>query len=239
MTEQPLPSLPPSPPLSLLLKQPAAFYAALKELEPLPWRYAGLVALTGLVSGLAAAATARATVQAQSALNIPGMSAPATYGTLVFSGVFLMVVTWLMLWFLGNLGAGNKARAAEVYGATFLPQLLWSAALLVLGLLVQPHVNVSAPNLHGLDQQHTALALQKYNQAVAAQVAAHPAFKISGYLGYLVYLWQFALAYQGFVQTAAGPRKALLSVAYPAALFVVLGAVFWLLNQAMGQLVAP
>lgn len=239
MTEQPpLPSLPPSPPLSQLLGQPAAFYAALKELEPLPWRYLGLVALTGLVSGLAAASTARATVTAQAALGVAGLNAPMAYGTLVFSGLFLMLVAWLALWFLGNLGAGKQARAAEVYGATFVPQLLWSVALLLLGFLVYPQVSVPAPHLQGLDQQHSMLAVQQYNQAVAAQVAAHPALKISGYLGYLVYLWQFWLAYQGFLQTAPTQRKALLGVAYPAALLVVLSVVMWLLTQAMGQLIS-
>lgn len=227
---------PPSPRLSELLSRPRAFFEALGRLEPQTWRYVGLVVFTGLVSGIAAALSGRATVEAQSALAGAGMSAPATYGTLVFSGVFLMALTWLTLWFLGNLGAGAKGRAAEVYGATFLPQLLWAAALLVLGLFVHPEVTVAAPQLQGLDPSQTALAVQKYNQAVAAQVAQNPVIKVSNYLGYAVSLYQFWLAYQGFLVLTQDKRKALQGVAYPAALLAVLLLSLWLLNEAVGKM---
>lgn len=233
-----IPSLPePGPPLAQLLSRPSQFFAALSRLSPQPWRYLGLVALAGLTSGLAAAVAARSTVQAQAALHLPGLSAPMTYGTLVFSGLFLEVVAWLLLWFLGNLGAGSRGRAAEVWGATFGVQVLWSLLLVLLGLVVQPDITVAAPHLQGLDAQHSALAVQKYNQAVAAQVAAHPAYKLTNIAGYAVYLWQLALAYLGFKATTQHAGKSMQGVAYPAALFVVLGLALWLLNQAVGKMV--
>ncbi len=225
-----------TPPLAQLLRQPKAFYAALTALSAQPWRYVGLVLLTGLVSGIGAALLGRTTVQAQSSLQVPGLSAPMTYATLIFSGVFLMLVSWLLLWFLGNLGAGSKGRAAEVYGATFTVQLIWSLVMLIVGLVVHPTITVHAPNLQGLDAQHSALAVQRFNQAVAAQVADQPLIKVSNILGYAVYLWQLALAYLGFQATTADKRKAQLGVVYPAATFVILLLALWLLNQAAGQL---
>lgn len=230
-------ALPPTPPLRRLISRPGEFFAALSALPPNPWRYTWLVLLAGLASGLAAATTARATVAAQAALKMPGLSAPATYGTLVFSGVFLVAISWLLLWFLGNLGAGKAGRAAEVYGASFSPQLLWSLLLALLGLCIFPQVQAEPPHLSGLNAQQTALALQRYSQDVAAQVAAHPALRLSRFIGYGVYLWQLALAYLGLRQLS-GPRQALAGVLYPAALFATLQVVLVLLSGAASQLLA-
>ena len=129
-----------APGLAELLTRPTAFFQALGTLPPRPTRYLWLVALTSLISGISATLLARHALSAQSNLLSGAAGGVAIsplfgYGAAIFSGVFITALLWLLLWGLGTLGAGKEGRAAEVYGATFLPSLLWAIILLPLAAL--------------------------------------------------------------------------------------------------------
>ena len=123
----PLPQVdePPAPWPTELLTGPRLFARALAPTTPVLWRYLGVVVLSSVLSGVAYALVVRhATMWAATTAGTP---VPSILNALidVLGGTFLGVLTAVLMWGLGTLGAGRAARPAEVYGASFalLPPL--------------------------------------------------------------------------------------------------------------------
>ncbi|GGJ73822.1 hypothetical protein [Deinococcus aquiradiocola] len=218
-----------------LIRRPHAFYEALKTLPPVPWRYAWLPALAGLASGVSGALLSRAVLDSQ-AVTRSALPVAFLWGVTIFSSVFLSMLTWLVLWGMGHLGAGKDARSGEVYGTSFLAPLLWSVVLAVLALLVPPQVNVAAPNLTGLTGQAFLTAVQKYTGAVMAQYSQSPVVKFSSVMGYAIYLVQFWLAFIGLQVMTGDRRLAWRGVLYPGVLFLALGVAAILVSSVAATL---
>jgi hypothetical protein len=244
-------ALPPTPPLLTLLRQPVAFYAALQALPPQPWRYLWLALLGGLLSGAASTLLSRPLIQAQTALSGVAALPPAlNYGTGLLSGLFSAALVWLLLSWLGGLGARARgadvldappARPAEVYGATLLLPLLWGLVSLLLAALFTPQLQLSAP-LPRLpsDAGHAAQQLTLARQALALsrQYTALPVVRLVTWGGYLVLAGQLALAYLGLQTMTASRDRARRGVLVPLAVLLVLGLILWLANLGLGQLTA-
>ena len=135
----PLPILnePAAPLPTLLLTGPRVFAAALAPTTPRAWRYGAVVVLSSVLSGLAYTLVVRhATVHAATVAGTPVPGLPALLVD-VLGGMFLGLLTAVLMWGLGFLGAGRAARSAEVYGASFalLPPL-W--LLVILWTLLTP-----------------------------------------------------------------------------------------------------
>lgn len=229
-----------SPALSLadLITRPRAFFEALGRLPATPVRYLWLVAVTSLVSGVSTTLLARHTINAQSGAlsGVAGGAAISplfSYGAAIFASIFITVLLWLVLWGLGSLGAGKEGRAAEVYGATFLPALIWAIILLPVAALFAPEVSVAAPNLTGLSGAALSKGLQTYTQAVQAAFGSMAISKVSTYASYAIYLWQFALAFTGFRTLTGNPTKAWRGVLFPLALLAVLLVAGYLASKAV------
>lgn len=123
----PLPPVdePPAPLPTVLLTGPRVFARDLSPTTPRAWRYVGVIVVSSALSGLAYALVVRhATTWAAMTAGAP---VPGVLNALVdvLGGTFLGLLTALLMWGLGVLGAGRAARPAEVYGATFalLPPL--------------------------------------------------------------------------------------------------------------------
>lgn len=244
-----------------LIRRPHAFYAALKELPAVPWRYIWLPALAGLAGGVSGALLSRRTLESQ-ALSLPGMSAATLFSVTILGSVLLSMLTWLVLWGMGQLGAGRAGRSGEVYGTSFLAPLLWSVVLAVLALILPPQVDVVAPKLAGLSGPDLLTTVQRYSQEVTAQYALSPVVRLSSVMNYAIYIVQFWLAFIGFRvmlggAQGAGPQAgdamtgntqstdaqstaqrgpsalAWKGVLFPAALFVLLGIVALLATSAI------
>ena len=227
-----------APGLAELLTRPAAFFQALSALPPQPTRYLWLVGLVGAVSGISATLLARHAIAAQSAVLSGGaaISPLYAYGSAVFASLFVTVLLWLLLWGLGTLGAGQASRAAEVYGATFLPALIWAIILLPLSALLAPPITLAAPDLAGLSGLALQKTVQHYNLAVQAEVSGSVVGRVSTVVGYAVYLWQFGLALIGFRVLTGNQGKAWRGVLYPLSLLLVLLLAGYLASQAVGSL---
>ena len=242
MTKLPPPPVqPPTPPLADLLIRPTAFFEQLRALPPSAGRYLWLVALASVVSGVSTTILARHVLGAQSSVlsGAAGGSAISplfNYGTAAFASVFVTVLLWLALWGLGALGAGPAGRAAEVYGAAFLPTLIWAVVLLPVAFFFAPQVAVAAPNLSGLSGAALQKAVQTYILQVQAASGGNPVNTVTTWLGYAVYLWQFALAFVGFRVLTGQTGKAWRGVLYPLALLLVLAAAAWLASKSVGSL---
>ncbi|GAA3998692.1 hypothetical protein GCM10022631_06900 [Deinococcus rubellus] len=237
----PTPIAPPAPRPADLLTRPAVFFEALHRLPPSAGRYLWLVALASATSGISTTLLARHVLGAQSSIlsGAAGGSAISplfNYGSAAFASVFVTVLLWLALWGLGALGAGPAGRAAEVYGAAFLPTLIWAAVLLPVALLFAPQVAVAAPDLSGLSGAALQKALQTYILKVQEVSGGNPVNKVTTWLGYAVYLWQFALAFVGFRVLTGNQNKAWRGVLYPLALLLVLAAAAWLASKSVGSL---
>ena len=221
-----------------LIRSPHAYFEALKRLPPANWRLVWLPILAGLLSGLSGVLLSRAVLESQVLMisASSGLQLPSGFlwgSTFVF-GALISFVSWLILWGMGQLGAGKTARSAEVYGASFLAPLLWSVVLSVLALLFAPHITVSTPDVSGLHGTALVSAIQKYTAAVQAQYGQSPLVRFSTFMGYAVYLLQFWLAYIGFrVMVGEDRRLAWRGVLYPATLFLVLGAAALLVAGAV------
>ncbi|MGY2892715.1 hypothetical protein [Deinococcus sp. UYEF24] len=232
-----------------LIRHPHAFYAALKRLPPVSWRYAWLPALAGLVGGISGALLSRRTLESQ-ALSL-GTPVAALFALTILSSVFVSMLVWLVLWGMGHLGAGKEGRSGEVYATSFLAPLLWSVVLAVLALILPPQVNVVAPKLMGLSGPELLTAVQRYSQEVAAQYSLSPVVRLSSVMNYAIYLVQFWLAYIGFRVMTGGPElgtsetagtqttgqagrgRAWRGVLFPGVLFVLLGVVAFLITSAL------
>lgn len=212
----------------------------------MPWRYAWLPALAGLAGGISGALLSRPILDSQ-ALSLSGVPVALLFGVTIFSSVLLSMLTWLVLWGMGQLGAGKEGRSGEVYAASFLAPLLWSVVLVVLALILPPQVNVVAPKLAGLSGPALLAAIQKYSSAVTAQYSLSPVVRFSSVMNYAIYLVQFWLAYIGFrVMTATAQAdaaeqpgqsgRAWRGVLYPGLLFVALGIVALLVTSAVAGL---
>lgn len=218
-----------------LIRRPHAFFEALRALPPVPWRYAWLPALAGLAGGLSGALLSRSILDSQ-ALARSAVPVGFLWGVTIFSSVFLSLLSWLVLWGMGQLGAGKEGRSGEVYGASFLAPLLWSVVLAVLALILPPQVNVAAPNFSGLSGPELVTAIQKYSTAVSAQYALSPVVRFSGVMNYAIYIVQFWLAYIGFRVMTQESRVAWKGVLYPGVLLLVLGAALLLVAGAVAGL---
>ncbi|AZI43224.1 hypothetical protein EHF33_11120 [Deinococcus psychrotolerans] len=230
----------PAPNLADLITQPRAFFEALGRLPAKPSRYLWLVALATLVGGISTTVLARHLLSAQSSALSGGLAISPLfgYGAAAFATTFISVLLWLLLWGLGTLGAGKEGRAAEVYGAVFFPSLIWAILLLPLGALFAPEITVAAPNLTGLSGLELQKALQPYTQALQASFNSLAISKVSTYVGYAIYLWQFILAFIGFRVLTGNQTKAWRGVLFPAALLAVLVLASYLVSKAVTSLVA-
>ena len=223
-----------------LIRHPHAYFEALKHLPPAPWRLAWIPVLAGVIGGVSSVLLSRAILDTQllstsAALGIQLPGSVVYVLTVVFSAV-VSFVTWLILWGMGQIGAGREARSGEVYAASFLAPLLWSVALLVLALLLPPQVSVAAPKLGGLTDDALKTAISTYTNAVLAQYGQSPLVKFSNVMSYAIYVLQFWLAYIGF-QAMTGDRvRAWKGVLYPGVLFLVLGAAALLIVSAAASL---
>lgn len=226
----------PSPPLTDLLSRPRDFFAALRALPPNNTRYLWLVLLNGLVSGLYAALSQKPIQAAMQ--GIPGVPGGG-FGlvTAVIGSVVVILLMWLLLWGLGSLGAGKEGRAAEVFGAAFLPGLIISLILLPIMALFPLHVSVAAPNFAGLEGKELSHAIQTYSQAIQKDIGGQPLSIIGNVLGYLGMAWQFFIAWVGFGVLTGDRQKALRGALIPLVVFVLLGGAFWLVGQAATKLV--
>ena len=101
-----------------LIRHPHAFYAALKRLPPVPWRYAWLPVLAGVIGGISGALLSRRTLESQ-ALSL-GTPVAALFALTILSSVLISMLAWLVLWGMGHLGAGREGRSGEVYATSFL-----------------------------------------------------------------------------------------------------------------------
>ncbi len=236
-----VPSNLPAPRLADLLTRPATFFEQLRALPPNPTRFLGVVALASLVSGLSTTLLARHALAAQSNMlsgagGAANVSPFLSYGAAAFASIFVTVLLWLLLWGLGTLGAGKEGRAAEVYGAAFLPLLVWSMVLLPVAAFFAPQINVAAPQLGNLSGIELQKALQEYAQQVQAASGGSFVTQASTYLGYAVYVWQFALAFTGFRVLTGNRGKAWRGVLYPLALLLALLLASYLASRAVGDL---
>lgn len=191
---------PPTAPLAAeLLSGPAAFFERLRQVPPLPWRYALPPVLAALLGGVVYALLLRPVVGA----TAQGAAAFASYAVNVFGTFFLTVVGAALMAGLGWLGAGREGRAPEVYGATFvlLPPLYLALAVL---LLVLP----------GPDPKLFALG-QELGQVVLGEIMRSGLYRVTVLLLLLAPLAQFALAYRGFLTLTVDRRRALLGTLLP------------------------
>ena len=223
-----------------LIRHPHAYFEALKTLPPAPWRLAWIPVLAGVIGGVSSVLLSRAILDTQllSTSAAFGIQLPGSVVyvlTVVFSAA-LSFVTWLILWGMGQLGAGREARSGEVYAASFLAPLLWSVALLVLALLLPPQVSVAAPKLGGLTGDALKTAISTYTNAVLAQYGQSPLVKFSNVMSYAIYVLQFWLAYIGFQAMTGDRARAWKGVLYPGVLFLVLGAAALLIVSAAASL---
>lgn len=202
-------SVPVPPPPALLptdiLTGPAQFAARLSATEVRPQRFVGVVLLSALLSGVAYAllVAPAANLAAQAVENGPPVL--LTHLTNAFGGLFLGVLTSLVLWGVGHLCARGPGRAAEVYGATFslLPPLY--ALVMVLTLLLPPP---------GLAEQMGGAARQI--ERAALHVTAHTPAALALYaVSLLGTAAQGALAYPAFRALTGEPGRAALASTLP------------------------
>ncbi|MCP2015550.1 hypothetical protein L1280_002718 [Deinococcus sp. HSC-46F16] len=198
---RPTPAPPPTAPLAAeLLSGPAAFFARLRQVPPLPWRYALPPVLAALLGGVVYALLLRPVVGA----TAQGAAAFASYAVNVFGTFFLTVVGAALMAGLGWLGAGREGRAPEVYGATFvlLPPLYLALSVLVL---------LSGTDLGLIRVDGAALSQRELLEAVMQSSLA----RVTVLLLLLAPLAQFALAYRGFLTLTGDRRRALLGTLLP------------------------
>ncbi|WP_104990116.1 YIP1 family protein [Deinococcus sp. NW-56] len=198
---RPTPAPPPTAPLAAeLLSGPAAFFERLRQVPPLPWRYALPPVLAALLAGVVYALLLRPVVGA----TAQGAAAFASYAVNVFGTFFLTVVGAALMAGLGWLGAGREGRAPEVYGATFvlLPPLYLTLSVLVL---------LSGTDLGLIRVDGAALSQRELLEAVMQGGLA----RVTVLLLLLAPLAQFALAYRGFLTLTGDRRRALLGTLLP------------------------
>jgi hypothetical protein len=186
-----------------LIRHPHAYFEALSHLPPAPWRFAWLPALAGLVGGVSQAFLTRPVLEGFS-LAFPMLPSALIWVLTILISVIGSLLLWLVLWGVGQLGAGKGGRSGEVYAVTFLAPLLWAAVLLVLALITPTQIKITTPNFAGLELTARLNAFQSYSVALTTQLAALPLVRFSGVMGYAIYVVQFWLAYIGFrVMTAS------------------------------------
>ena len=94
-----------------------------------------------------------------------------------------------------------------------------------------------APDLSNLSGLELQKAIQQYAQATQAELGSSVISRLSTYLGYAMYLWQFALAFIGFRVLTGRQNKAWRGVLYPLSLLLVLLLAFYLASQAAASLI--
>lgn len=219
------------PQLTDLLTRPRSFFTALQDLPERSGRYLWLVLLTGLLGGLYAALVQK---PVQDALGtLPGLSSGSlSLALAVAGGLFGTLLLWLFLWGLGRLGAGTGSRAAEVFGAGFLPSLLVSLILLPFSALFPLQITTPAPNVSGLQGLELAQAIQRYSLILQREVSGQPLSVIGNVLSYAAIAWQFYLAYVGFGVITSDRGRALRGTLVPLGIGLLLAGVLLLLTRA-------
>lgn len=222
---QPIP--PPAkepPPLPLeLLTAPRTFGQKLMLSETVAWQYWPAFVVTSLLSGLAYALLMRpglnlAAAEALRAAGQPNAPAPTflSHVTNGFGTFFLTVLTFLFMWGLGRLGAGNGqdtrgARVAEIYSASFA--LLAPLYLLTIVLVLFTPAAAWALNpTEVAASKGQLLELQRAALHSAAQTPAALALIVTSLFGTLA---QFGLAYVALRETTAKASQAVLGVLLP------------------------
>jgi hypothetical protein len=221
--------------LTNLLTQPTTFFAALVASPAKSARFLWLVLVSGLVSGVASVLLERSLLVAQQPSAAPQQMIVSQVA-LLLAGILGSLLFWLMLWGLGTLGAGRDSRAAEVYGATFLPSLIWALILLPIGALFAPVVDVPPLDVTGLEGKALAAATVKHSLAVRTAYGSAFVVKLTTWAGYAVFLWQAYLAWIGFKVSTKNTGNAWRGVLVPVAVLGALGVVFYLLGQALTKL---
>ncbi|MFC4427584.1 hypothetical protein [Deinococcus navajonensis] len=205
-----VPPLPPAAPLAAdLLRSPRQFAQRLSTTAPQPWRYLGVVALSGLLSGMAYALLVRPA--ANLAAQVAGGGPPTilTHLSNILGSTFLTALTFAVMWGLGRLGAGRNSRSAEVYGASFvvLPPLL---LLVILWILLTPG---GAFEPRGLPAGAGAALTQQAALRAAAQTPAAWGLLLATGLGLL---GQLGLAFRALGALTGSSSLAWRGVLWPA-----------------------
>lgn len=212
------------PPLPLeLLTAPRGFGQKLSESETQPWQYWPAFVITAVLAGLSYALLMRPglNLAAAEALRAAGQAdAPAptflSHVTNGFGTFFLTVLTFLLMWGLGRLGAGQGkdtrgARVAEIYSASFA--LLTPLYLLTIVLvLFTPQTAWALNPTEVAASKGQLLELQRAALHSAAQTPAALALIITSLLGTLA---QFGLAFFALRETTAKASQAALGVLLP------------------------
>ncbi|MPY65157.1 hypothetical protein F8S09_00405 [Deinococcus sp. SDU3-2] len=193
------PPPPPTAPLAAeLLSGPAAFFERLRQVPPLPWRYALPPVLAALLGGVVYALLLRPVVGA----TAEGAAAFASYAVNVFGTFFLTVVGAALMTGLGHLGAGREGRAPEVYGVSFV--LLPPLYLALTVLLLVSGTDVAVTSADALSQRELLVGAMQGSLA-----------RVTVLLLLLAPLAQFFLAYRGFLTLTGDRRRALLGTLLP------------------------
>ncbi len=130
--------------------------------------------------------------------------------------------------------AGSLARAAEVYGATFLVTLvtlIWFLILLPLAALFPPQIVGVPPLPTGLEGPALADAVRERSAALSAAYNANWLARLSTWGSYAVYALQFALAYLGLPAITGERGRALRGVLAPLLIGAVIAVGFTLLGR--------
>lgn len=177
-----------------LLSGPRIFAQHLQGVAPRWWRYAGVAALSSVLSGVAYAVLVR-----QASVS-PVLD--------VLGGTFLGALSFVLMWGLGHLGAGREGRAAEVYGATFalLPPL-W--LLVIVWTLLTP---AAAWAPQGAGAGASADDLSRAALRAAGGTQAGFLLMLVALLGTLA---QFGLALPALLTLTGQPGRALLGILLP------------------------
>lgn len=197
MARRPAPPPPaaPAPLPTTLLTGPRVFGRELQATEPRWWRYAGVVVLSSVLSGVAYTLLVR----------FVSTSGPLTPLVNVLGGTFLGLLSFVLMWGLGRLGAGKAGRAAEVYGASFalLPPL-W--LLVIVWTLLTP-VAAWLPQV-----TPPAGELERATLRAAAGTQAGFLLMLVSLLGTVA---QFGLALPAFLTLTGQPGRAVLASLLP------------------------
>lgn len=191
---RPKPPPPPEAPLAAeVLSRPGPFGAAVAASGVPPWHYWPAVALAALLSGLSYALLLRPGVNlAAEAARAGGQAAQFTPPLLThvgnaFGNVFLMVLTFGVMWGLGRLAtkAASPSSAVpvpQVFAATFTLPILLNVLVLAL-IFLTPAAAWALDAGQVAAAQGQPLLLQRAALAAAAQTPAALALIAASLLG--------------------------------------------------------
>ena len=179
-----------------VLTRPAGFFRALAAGD----KVGGAVWVVLLVSLVSAAASYFLGLPFREALTTAPFAAATPFLTAA-AGFFTPFITWLFYGLLVRVGAGMEAKPWAVAGYALAPQLVLSAALLVIALAFP--IEVTPINVDVSDAQAFDAANARVQREIASSVPGR-AGQLTGYLGTF---WWLALIFLG-VRETAGQRQA-------------------------------